>query len=151
MVRIMGTACIVICLSAISLGQYRDAPNGYYPDNYMGATFIGEITDVNESQLTLTYTKKNKVETFTGRFEAPCSVPLKNGRAMKTSELPKGTVLTAFFITNTKKVNGQKEKENVVIAISVAGVQGVKIEDLDRVVSYCKGMQRLVFKAWGSN
>jgi hypothetical protein len=44
----------------------------YYPEQYTGSTFSGVVSHAENGQIVLTYTTGNKVETFSGRFEAAC-------------------------------------------------------------------------------
>jgi hypothetical protein len=62
--------------------------------------------------------------------------------------LPKGAVLTAYYIPMSAKVNGVKTEENFVFALSYAEANGKKISDHKRVVIYCSEQQLLVFKAF---
>ena len=80
--------------------QYGTAPNNYYPDN--------------------------KTETFTGVFETGCSVPARDGRRMMPIDIPTGTVMTTFYNAETKKVDGKKIKQNLIIAIAFEVWQGQK-------------------------
>jgi hypothetical protein len=133
---------------AVTLAQFGTASNNYYPDKYNGSTFTGTVIEVKGDQITLTYTNKDKTDTFTGHFEANCSVPNVSGRGMTASDLPVGTVMTAFFNGETKKVNGQKHKENVILAISFDVWQGEKIRDDRKKIYLCSTSPHLQFRAW---
>jgi hypothetical protein len=135
-------------LPAATLAQYGVAPNNYYPDRYAGSTFTGTVTEVKDGQITLTYSKKDKTDTFTGHLEANCSVPTVNGLGMTASDLTLGTVITAFFNGETKKVNGQKQKENVILAVSFDVWQGTKIADDKKKIYPCSTSHHLQFRAW---
>ncbi len=130
--------------------QYGSAPNNYYPDNYAGATFTGEVTAASGNQITLIYKKKDKTDTFIGQFETNCSVPSKDHHPMVASDIPAGTVLTAFYNRETKEVNGQKEKENVIIAIAFDVWQGQKVKDEKKLIYSCSKSTHMKFRAWGN-
>jgi hypothetical protein len=145
------TICGILWLSvlpAATLAQYGSAPNNYYPDQYTGSTFTGTVTEVKDGQIKLTYSKKDKTDTFTGHLEANCSVPTVNGLGMTASDLTLGTVITAFFNGETKKVNGQKQKENVILAVSFEVWQGQKIADDKKKIYPCSTRHHLQFRAW---
>jgi hypothetical protein len=99
--------------------QYGTAPNNYYPENYNGSTFKGAVTDTADNHVTLTFTNGSKTDSFTGVFETGCSVPARDGRRMMPADIPKGTVMTAFFNATTKKLDGKKIKENRVFSASM--------------------------------
>jgi len=56
-------------LPIIVSAQYGTAPNNYYPHNYGGSIFTGVVTETGDNQITLTFTKGSKTDTFTGLFE----------------------------------------------------------------------------------
>src|SRR5579864_6493649 len=114
----LGANLWIAFVATISFAQYGNAPNNYYPDNYMGATFTGTVTDVKAGEITLAYTKKDKTQTFSGHLEADCNAPTANGKGMVASDLLLGTVITVFFNSESRKINGEKQKENVIIAVS---------------------------------
>jgi|SRR5690348_11247087 hypothetical protein len=87
----------LLFLSVNGFAQYGTAPNNYYPDSYSGSIFTGTVTEAGDQQITLTFSKGNKTDTFSGTFETNCSVPSADGRPLTASAFPKGTVLTAFF------------------------------------------------------
>ena len=116
-------------LPIIVSAQYGTAPNNYYPHNYGGSIFTGVVTERGDNQITLTFTKGSKTDTFTGLFETRCSVPARDGRRMIPADIPKGTVMTTFFNARTKKVDGKKIRENFVIAIAFEVWQGQRVAD----------------------
>jgi hypothetical protein len=139
--------CFTFFVTA-GFAQYGTAPNNYYPDKYNGSTFTGTVTEAKDDQITLKYTKGSKVDIFTGRFETSCSVPSASGRHMVPSDIPPGTVMTAFFNRDTRKVDGQKVKENLILAISFEVWQGQKIAQDKRVIHSCSTNSHLQFRAW---
>lgn len=110
---------LALFLSIVAVGQYGSVPTGNFPPDYNGDTFSGTVTAAEGDQLTLTYTKGSQTDTFVGKLGAGCSVPTtdKSDRKMTAADIPQGTILTAFFNRSTKKVNGEKIKENLIIAI----------------------------------
>ena len=142
---------VLVC-SAGFWAQKGTAPNGYYPSNYSGATFTGAIQSAvpEHEEITLVYTKGDKSEIFVGRMESPCSWEDKKGtiHTINVSEIPKGTVLTAFYETVTKKIDDRKVKVNSIIAISTKELDGQKIPDEKRVIIPCTENVQRLFKAF---
>jgi hypothetical protein len=121
---------LALFFSIVAVAQYGSVPTGSFPPDYNGDTFTGTVTAAEGDQLTLTYTKGSKTDTFVGKLGAGCSVPTndKSDRKMTAADIPQGTVLTAFFNRNTRKIDGQKVKENLLIAIAFNVWNGEKIE-----------------------
>jgi hypothetical protein len=148
------TICFFVFAACTSKShaQKATAPNGYYPAAFHGAIFTGAVesvrTDVQE--LTLTYMNGKKTEQFVGKLQSACTWKDKGGANHITlvADLPKGAVLTAYYIPMSAKVNGVKTEENFVFALSYAEANGKKIPDHKRVVIYCSEQQLLVFKAF---
>lgn len=144
---------ILFILSLCSLrlvAQSGTAPSGYYPPTYHGSIFTGtlEMVDENTQEITLVYAKGGKSEQFVGRMESFCRWKVRDGTAhtFRASDLPKGTVLTAFYNTTTKKSAGEKSKENSVFAISYVELNGKKIPDEKRLIIFCSEQTYTVFK-----
>ena len=115
---------ILIC-TCVSLAQKGTAESDYYPMNYAGDTWTGEVTAVNEDtrEFTLTYRKSDKEQsdkeqTFVGVLAKGFTVKLKDGsdHEVKMSELI-GMRLKAYYMTKSKKVNDQKVKTNEVFRL----------------------------------
>jgi hypothetical protein len=125
--------------------QYGSAPNGYYPPGYTGSIFTGSLESAvaGTQEMTLVYTKGNKTERFAGRLESACGWKDKDGTAhsFKASDIPKGTILTAFYNKTTKKSDGQKTTEISIFAISYVEVNGKRIPDDKRVVISCSELK----------
>lgn len=142
-----------LCVFSLKLAaQSGTAPSGYYPPMYHGSIFTGtlEAVDANTQEITLAYTKGKKSEQFVGRLESYCRWNEKGGavHTFKASDIPKGTVLTAFYNTFTKKADGQATKENAVFAISYVELNGKKIPEDKRVVISCSDQTFNVFKPY---
>ena len=152
----MRTGLLSVTLLALCVrvpAQYGSAPNGYYPPTYSGSTFTGKFVKGDADQnLTLIYSKGSKSETFVGRLAAGCGVPTQGGskRLMNATDLPEGSVVTAFFQKVTRKEGDKKIKENQIIAISFAEVGGQKISDEERRIYLCIPTGHVIFKAFGT-
>jgi hypothetical protein len=144
------TSCCVFAVSAMA--QYGTAPTGYYPDKYTGSTFAGVVTDTRDDQLPLSNTKGNKNAIFAGKFETPCLVPSvdKNSHGMFVSDIPLGTVMTVYFMTNTKKVEDQKIKENLILAIRFDIWKGQRVAEDKKKIYLCTQATRSQYLTWGS-
>jgi hypothetical protein len=153
MPRTTAMARLPMLLARVTFVQYGTAPNNYYPDQYTGRTFTGTRDtpkDVRSDHITLTSAKDGKVDTFTGLFETACAVPSTSGRAMMPSDIPEGTVMTAYFNKETKKVDGQKAQENVILAVSFNVWQGQKVAEDKRKIYFCTNDRHLQFRVWNS-
>jgi hypothetical protein len=144
---------IIICGWSVRLAaQSGTAPSGYYPPTYNGSIFTGtlETVDADTQEIKLAYSKGSKSEHFIGRMESPCRWKEKGGpvHTFKASDIPKGTVLTAFYNTTTKKSGDQKSKENSVFAISYVERNGKKIPDEKRLIISCSDQSFTVFKPY---
>jgi hypothetical protein len=119
---------IVLFLSIPLLAQKGTAPSGYYPANYFGRIFTGVVEPAPGAadEITLVYTKGNTSEKFTGRLESKCSMLRVDGVTIDftASELPKGTILTAFYTPTTTRSSGKKSTENLIFAIEILQVRG---------------------------
>jgi hypothetical protein len=67
---------------------------------------------------------------------------------MEASKLPKGSVLTAFYTSATKKAEGRKTTENSIIAISFIEVGGKKMPEDERAIIPCTTERFLKFVAF---
>jgi hypothetical protein len=141
---------LVVCVPVISYAQYGTVPSNYYPEKYNGSIFTGVVTETGDDEIVLNYTKGSKTEVFKGRFETGCSVPRadKSGRKLMPPDIPKGTSLTVFFNSDTKKANGTKVKENVILAIAFDSVQGQKISDDKKMIYPCTKSTAVHFRAY---
>ena len=144
-------ACAFLLASVAIPAQYGTAPAGYYPSKFTGSTFKGTVTSVSNDEITLTYSKGTKTQTFTGRFEAGCSVPAEPGkpaRIMLPVNIPVGSGLTAFYSTKDEKDGGTKVKENWIVAISVDAWGQRKIAEERQGIMYCVKSKLLSYQAF---
>ncbi len=151
MFKCLATALTACAFSLPLVAQKGTAPNGYYPNSYYGATFTGTLQSENgdPQEITLVYTKGSKSDRFVGRLASTCSWKSKGAvHLFSASEAPRGTVLTAFYQTVTTKSGGQKSKENLIIAVSYAEVEGKRIPDEMRAIISCSGDQVLHFRVF---
>jgi hypothetical protein len=111
----------LLLLAGSASAQHGQASNGYYPSEYAGDTWTGVVSNVDETtgEFTLTYTKGNKTETFTGVPEEGYVVAPKNGpeRPLKPTDIHVGTALTVYYMVSSKKVDGKKVTVNTVFTI----------------------------------
>jgi hypothetical protein len=105
---------LLLAFCSVASAQHGTAPNGYYPPGYVGDTWTGTVTSVNDEarEITLTYTKGDKTETFTGILQAGYKVKLKDGtsKELKPSSIPIGARLIVYYTPQTKKQDGKKVK-----------------------------------------
>ena len=99
--------------------QRGTAENGYYPQGYSGAIWVGVVVSANEQtrEITLSYTKGGKTETFVGVPEKDYMVHERNGpiRPLRMSNIPVGRILKVWYMEEEKKVDGKKVKVNTII------------------------------------
>jgi len=136
---------IIVSFTVTSFSQQGIAPNGCYPSSYQGSIFTGEVVDGPLDVLTL----KDK-EIFTGRFDAPCQVPTKDGKlgAMLPSDIPLGSKVTVFYYGNASKADGKAAKENIIIRINFIVSDGKVIPEGKRRVFICTNQVSNIFKAF---
>jgi len=150
--RFCGILCLFWLLAPQIGAQRGTAPNGYYPPNYSGAIFTGTLESATPDtrQVTLLYVKRADTQRFLGRVESACGWKDKDGTAhtFEISDVPKGTVLTAFYESVTNKSGTQPAKENVIFAISYVELNGKKIPDEKRIIIHCSSGQFVRFKAF---
>jgi hypothetical protein len=144
---------IVLILAALAFGQQGIAPNRYYPRDYQGATFTGEVIDGPLDVITLRYTKRSQQETFSGRFEVPCAVPTKDHKmgAMSASDVNVGDAVTVYYFAQNIKKDGRTIKENVIVFITFDAVSGKIVPAEKRRTFPCTRAISTVYKAFGAS
>jgi len=109
--------------SSAAFGQHGTAENGYYPAAYRGDTWTGVVVSASEQtgEITLSYTKDGKSQTFVGVPEAGYLVHEHTGatRPLKMSDIPVGKVIKVWYFVETRKVGGTKVKVNTIFLIDV--------------------------------
>lgn len=143
-------AVLVLCIIYVlpTKAQKGTAPNGYYPNTYSGATFTGVVEPgTDPMEVALVSTDGRKSERFAGRLESECKWTGKDGtlHISKVSDLPRNSVLTAFYQPVTRKSGGQKIPENTIIAISLASINGTKISREKRLILFCTDRKFMMF------
>jgi hypothetical protein len=112
---------IIIFSTGMAVGQKGTAESDYYPLNYHGETWAGEVTDINSEtrEITLSYTKKDKTQTFTGVLEPRCQVAMKDGnyQELRLSELRKGVRIKVYYISKEEKIAAGKVRVNRIFRI----------------------------------
>ena len=110
----------LICV-ILAFGQHGTAPTGYYPMGYAGDTWTGEVSATGDTtrEITLTYRKKDKVQTFTGVLQEGYKVQFRDGtqHELRLTEIPLGTRLRVYYMGKTRKVDGQKVKFHEIFRI----------------------------------
>jgi hypothetical protein len=112
--RLQFVCCLLLVLVSPALAQHGAAPNGYYPPGYNGDTWTGEVSGTNDAtrEITLTYTKGSKSETFTGVLQPGFKAKRADGSTLevKPSDFRNGTRLTVFYMPKTRKEDDKKIK-----------------------------------------
>jgi hypothetical protein len=112
---------VVLCTGSLSCAQHGTAVSGYFPEKYMGDTWTGVLTAVDDDtrEITLTYKNGAKTESFVGVLEKGYLAKQINGpeRELKPSDLQKGTKLTVLYYTVTEKIQDKKVKVKTVFLI----------------------------------
>ena len=107
--------------ASAAFGQHGAAENGYYPPGYQGDTWTGVVVSASEQtgEITLSYTKGGKSQTFVGVPEAGYLVHEHSGttRPLKMSDIPIGKIIKVWYMEETKKVGGSKVKVNTIFLI----------------------------------
>jgi hypothetical protein len=140
----------LLLTATLSFAQQGTAPNGYYPQEFQGSTFAGEVVEGPLDVLTLKYTNGNHNEAFTGRFKQRCSVPTKDAGigAMEEKDVPLGNTVEVLYYGTSKKLDGKTVKENWIIGISFRVVNGKTIPENKRLLYDCSGPGYRKFKAF---
>lgn len=107
---------MTLCLLFPTLGQaqHGTAENGYWPMGFNGDTWTGVVSATNDDtrEITMTFTKNEKTQTFVGELEEGHPVKSKDGteHVLKVSEIPLGTRLRVYYMARERKVEGRKVK-----------------------------------------
>jgi len=122
--------------------QRGKAPPGwyYYPSNYHGDTFTGEVVRTDGvRQLTLEYKYGSTSESFTGAIQAPCMAHLKadphQTGELRLSSIRNGTLLTVFY--NLDAGIRPKKEQNTILAIRFDRLNGRELTNPRRPVIPC--------------
>ena len=124
------SALILLLLCAANVyAQKGTAESDYYPMGYSGDTWTGEVTATadDKREITLTYKKKDKEETFTGVLEEGYAVKMKDGsmHKLKVSEIPLGARIKVYYLNKTKKdASGAKVKSPQIFKIRFLPKEG---------------------------
>ncbi len=138
--RWFATGMLLLAGTAL-VGQYGTAPPGHYPAGSGVKTFTGLGAPADSSQaFRVVYVSMNgKMQTFTGKFDEPCSWPTLDGKPLKPSDIPTGTYLTVFFTTKTEEIAGQKRTDNRIVGLIIGSWEGKEIPKDKRVFISCSG------------
>jgi len=92
--------------------QKGEAEQGYDPPGYAMTTWTGEVTATNDAtrEITLTYHKGRKTESFVGVLDEGYRYAVKGGgtHELKVSEIPLGTRVTTYYMEKEKKLTKRK-------------------------------------------
>jgi len=81
---------------------------------FSGDTWTGIVSATRDEtrEFTLTYTKGDKTQTFTGVLIEGYKVTSKDGgpHELKVSEIPQGTRLKVYYMARDRKIEGRKVK-----------------------------------------
>jgi len=115
---------LLLAGAGAALAQHGTAESGYYPEGYHGDVWTGVVVSANEQtrEITLSYSKGEKTETFVGIPEKDYVVHEHGGsvRPLRMSDIPVGRTIKVWYIPTTKKVDGKKLTENTIIQIDIA-------------------------------
>ena len=116
--RLFAALAILVFCAGVSMAQKGTAEPDYYPMNYSGDTWTGEVTSINEDtrEFILTYKKGDKEQTFVGVLPKGYTVKMKDGsdHEVKMADLM-GMRVKVYYMTKSKKdANGGKVKINEV-------------------------------------
>jgi len=113
-----------------ALGQHGEAEPGYYPEQYVGDTWQGNVTSVDDqaNTVTLTYKKGSKTQTFTVRFAKGLAVSYSDGtsKVLKASDIPIGAMAMAYYTNYSEKVDGKNTDVHEAFMMRVKTVDGVE-------------------------
>ena len=79
MMKVLLTFIAAVIFLLPASAQHGTASNGYYPANYHGDTFKGEVTEANGDQITLTHRKGKKQLRSWGHLRGPVTCPRRTG------------------------------------------------------------------------
>jgi hypothetical protein len=106
------TLCVL--LPIVGQAQHGTSENGYWPMGYNGDTWTGVVSATNDEtrEITLTYMKRDKIQTFVGVLEVGYKVKSNDGtpHELKVSEIPQGTRLKVYYMERDRKIEGRKVK-----------------------------------------
>lgn len=123
----------LFAFASSAFAQHGTADNGYYPPAYAGDTWTGVVVSANEQnrEITLSYTKNGKSQTFIGVPEDGYLVHERNGptRPLKMSDVPIGRTIKVWYVSETKKFDGHKVKVNTIFLIDA--IANAKVSRMD--------------------
>ncbi len=133
----LGVTMLLLLTTTFAVAQHGSAPPGpLYPQGYAGDIFTGTLASADDLSDSITLeSSRGKKEFFTGRFEKPCSVPTKDGKPMRASDIPYGSGLIVYY--QRKKNYRNNEEENEIFAMTFTSYEGKPISDMKRRLYPC--------------
>lgn len=120
----------LVIFAASVRAQHGEAEPGYYPAAYVGDTWQGNVTAVDDEAktITLTYTKGSKSQTFLIRFTPGLAVTYSDGtsKELKPSDIPIGAMAYAYYTNYSEKVDGKKTDVHEAFMLRIKAVDGVE-------------------------
>lgn len=126
----LGTALLLAWLVVLIpvQAQHGQAEPGYYPESFIGDTWEGNVTAVDDQgkTITLTYTKGSKSQTFVVKFADGLAVHYTDGtsKVLKPSDLPIGTSAIAYYTNFSEKTNGKRADVHEAFEVRTKDAQG---------------------------
>jgi hypothetical protein len=107
---------ILLTITRAAYAQHGTAESGYFPLNYGGDTWTGQVSVVDDAtnEITLVYRGSKKTESFVGVLLHGQRVKLKNGTTaeFKPSMIRIGVRMRVYYMVKDQKIDGQKVKLN---------------------------------------
>ena len=130
-VKVLSASVLALSLLRLpAMAQHGEAGAGYFPPGYMGDTWTGEVTSTDDArrEITLSYRKGQKTETFVGVLQDGYKVKMKDGsvRELKVSEIPPGTGMTVYYMAAERKEAEKKIKYYKIIELKFLPSQSSK-------------------------
>jgi hypothetical protein len=130
---------MVAFLPGVAAAQHGSASSGYFPQGYFGDTFTGTVVKTTDNTISLQYAHGDKTQAFEGRIDSPCTLPVSKVGAqdMSLAAIKPGAVVMAYYVEQTVKADGRKQKENHVIALSFRELEGKPVTEKQDTIFYC--------------
>ena len=119
--------CLALASHSVS-SAHGQAEAGYYPAAFIGDTWEGNVTAVDDQArtITLTYTKGSKTQTFVIKFADGMAVHYTDGTSkdLKPSDLPISTSAIAYYNNFSEKINGKRSDVHEAFEVRTKDAEG---------------------------